>query len=347
MRAAFVETELDPAAFADFAVASGWSDGLPCIPPTPELVAGYLAATGRAPEQVLGTLPPLFADCTVERVAICAAMAGAPTAAMNLLCSAIEAMMARDFNLASVNATTAPVVPALILNGGIGSRLGVAHGAGCLGGALGTGPSIGRTIRLVMRAVAGQRIGSTSESVFGQPARISGIVFGEWEERSPWPSLAQRRGVSGDAVTVFGAMGTQNICDTIAEHATSLLKMIGLSIAYHGCNAYVAVNHEEEGEIVVAINPIWASEVIAKQIPSIDDVAQLIWESAKQPLASFPEDYRRPFEELGRVDSDGNVPVVRHPGKILLTVAGGEGALHAMAFHGFGHNLAVTVPVGS
>jgi hypothetical protein len=347
MSARTVETDLDPVAFAAFAASSGWADGLPCIPPTPDLVQSYLAATTREPGQVLATLPPLSVECTVERVAICAAMAGALPESMDLLCSAIEAMTVRDFNLASINATTAPVVPALIVNGEIRNRLGIASGAGCLGGALGAGPAIGRALRLVMRAVAGQRIGQTSESVFGQPARVSGIVFGEWEESSPWAPLSERRGVRGDAVTVFGAMGTQNICDTIAERATSLLKLIGLSIAYHGCNSYVAVNHEEEGEIVIAINPVWARDVIAKQISSVEDAAQLIWESAKQPLSSFPEDYRAPFEELGRVDADGNVPVVRHPGKLLLTVAGGEGALHAMAFHGFGHNLAATVPVRS
>jgi hypothetical protein len=346
MSAATVEVDLDPLSFATFAVEHGWADGLPCIPPTPDLVATYLAATSRDPQQVLAVLPPLAVECTVERVAICAAMTAAPVEAMDLLCSSIEAMTVRDFNLASVNATTAPIVPALIVNGGLRHRLDIPYGAGCLGGALGSSAAIGRALRLVMRAVAGQRIGQTSECVFGQPARVSGLVFGEWEERSPWPSLAERRGVSGDAVTVFGAMGTQNICDTIAERATSLLRLIGLSIAYHGSNAYVAVNHEEEGEIVIAINPIWASEVIAKQIPDFDEVAQLIWESAKQPLSSFPEDYRAPFEDLGRVDNDGNVPVVRSPKKLLLTVAGGEGALHAMAFHGFGHNLASTVAVG-
>ena len=38
-------------------MARGWTDGLPIIPPTPDLVAEFLDAAGRSPSDILGTEP--------------------------------------------------------------------------------------------------------------------------------------------------------------------------------------------------------------------------------------------------------------------------------------------------
>ena len=129
--------------------------------------------------------------------------------------------------LHALNATTGSVVEALVVNGSARHTLGLPMGAGCLGGVAGHAPAIGRALRLVLRNVAGQHVGVTSQSVWGQPGRVAGIVFGEWEERSPWAPLAERRGVAGDAVTVIGAMGTMNICDPLASTADESYKRSG------------------------------------------------------------------------------------------------------------------------
>ena len=289
-------------------------------------------------------LPPIEGECTVEKIAVNAVMAGAPPETMPLLCAAVEALGDSNFNLAAVNSTTAPVAPAVIVNGDVRSRLSIATGAGCFGGATSGGVAIGRALRFVVRNVAGQRIGETSASVFGQPSRVVGIVLGEWEERSPWAPLAERRGVPGDALTAFGTMGTANVVDTIAEKGEVLLELIGKSLAYAGCNNYCTANASMVGESAVALNPIWAS-IIARSYPDIADVQAALWEFASVSLDWFPADYRAPFESLGRVDGAGNVHLVTSPEELIVFVCGGLGSLHAMMLHGFGHNLAVTVPV--
>ena len=60
-----------------------------------------------------------------------------------------------------------------------------------------------------MRNVAGQVAGVTSQTTFGSPgARSPALVIGEWEEKSPWAPLAERRaGLKGNAVTSFGDDG--------------------------------------------------------------------------------------------------------------------------------------------
>ena len=125
----------------------------------------------------------------------------------------IDAMADPLFNLFALNTTTCCVVPAMIVNGPARDELKLPMGPGCFGGDAGTGASIGRASRLIMRNVGGQKVGLNSKSVFGQPGRVTGICVGEWEERSPWPALSVRRGVAAgsNAVTVHGATGTIDV----------------------------------------------------------------------------------------------------------------------------------------
>jgi hypothetical protein len=336
--------ETNPWAFNRELRELGWTDGLPCLPASEDVVEEYLAATRRRPDEVVAILPPRQSACTVEKVAINAAMTGAPVEAMNLIITALEAMSDPDFSLAGINATTASVVPALVVNGPMRTALNIPYSHSCLGGALGSGPSIGRAVRLIMRNVAGQAAGTTSQSVFGQPARVTGIVVGEWEERSPWIPLAERRGVSGDAVTVFGTMGTSNIVDTHQLSAEHLLHVIGGSVGYMGANgAYVSAN--QFSEVLIAINPVWA-EMIGKKFPAIQDVQQIIWEKASLPAQELPVATRESVERLGRVQADGRIHQLRSPEHVLIMVCGGLGALHAAMLPGFA-SVAVTRGVSS
>jgi hypothetical protein len=339
------EVDTDVQAFSDHALKAGWGDGLPLVPPTEARVQDFLARGGRYPDELVAVLPPLRAECTVEKVAINAVMAGAPPESLNLICAAIAAMAEPKFDLAGLNATTGSVVPAVIVNGPIRNALDIPYQAGCLGGVAGPAPAIGRAIRLVMRNVAGQLIDSTSQSVFGTPGRVAGIVFGEWEERSPWAPLAERRGVKGDAVTVYGAMGTANICDVVADSAEGFLEIIAKSMAYPGANGFLTSS--AFSETLCAINPVWA-EIIARQFPRMEDVQAFIWDRCALPIDGWRPEYRAPIEALGRIKPDGRVHLTPTPDDVLVMVAGGLGGLHAAMLHSWGTCLTVTqaVPTG-
>lgn len=333
----------DPDAFCTEAVERGWGDGLPLVPPTPDRVAAALAEVGWDADDVVAVLPPLRAPCTAEKLAVNAVMAGAPASTLPLLRAAIGAMAAPEYELHALNATTGSVVEAVLVNGPVRHRLGIPFGAGCLGGVAGNAPAIGRALRLVMRNVAGQRIGVTSQSVWGQPGRVAGIVFGEWEERSPWAPLAERRGVTGDAVTVLGVMGTMNICDPLASSADELLVAIGRGLACPGVNGFLT--GLPFSEVMVGINPVWA-DIIGRACPDVADVQQRLRDIARLPIADWPARYHEDFERAGRVEG-GFVHLVADPSQILVVVAGGMGALHAAALHSWGSTLATTRPVVS
>ena len=283
-------------------------------------------------------LPPRDGRCTVEKLAVNAVMAGAPAEAMPLLCAAVEACVDPALDLFSLNTTTSSVLPGLFVNGDVRHALSLPMEAGCFGGVAGPAPAIGRALRLAMRNVGGQRIGENSKSVFGQPARVTGIVVAEWEERSPWAPFAERRGFAGDAVTAYGCIGTLDIADVASDSGRVLVELIGKSLAVPGTNAYIS---HWGAETLVALAPPWADRVAA-DLGSIENVQEALWRAAAHPIDFFPPPHRAWLRERGRVDAAGVAHLVERPEEILVLVCGGLGNLHAMGLHNFGPSRAVT-----
>lgn len=336
------EVELDVMEFTKTSMELGWGDGLPLIPPTEGRVRAFLAASNYYPDQVVALLPPMRSECTVEKIAINAVMAGAPPESLPLLVAAVEAIASPNFELAGLNATTASVVPLLLVNGPIRDQLDIPYKHGCLGGAASTVTAIGRALRLIIRNVAGQVIGVTSQSTFGSPGRVAGIVFGEWEERSPWAPLAERRGVKGNAVTAYGTNGTMNIIDTTSQKGPEFLEMIGKSMAYHGANGFSPA--VPFAEILVAVNPIWA-DIIHRDVPKLEDVQELLWKHASLPASELVHQHRDQLEKLGRIHPNGRTYLATAPKDVLIVTCGGTGSLHAAAFHSWGTCITTTAAI--
>lgn len=334
-----VEVQDDIAEFTDFSLEQGWGDGLPLVPPTESRVRHFLAENDRYPDEVIAWMPD-STECTVEKIVVNAVMAGAPAESLELIIAAIEAISEPDFELYGVNATTAPVYPGFVVNGPVRDALGIPYSYGCAGGVATKANAIGRAIRLIMRNVAGQVAGVTSQTTFGSPGRLAGLLMGEWEEKSPWAPLAERRaGVKGNAVTAFSTMGTMNVLDTTSIGALAFLEMIGKSVAYPGANCFTP--SMEYSEMTIGINPICA-EIVAKEVPSIEDVQEIIWKHASLP-ADYLESYHRgQVEAQGRIRADGRIYATPEPKDMVLFVAGGLGGLHALGLHSFGSSLAQT-----
>lgn len=337
------EADLDVEAFTRFSLEMGWGDGLPLVPPTETRVRTFLSQNDRYPDEIVAHMPG-DVECTVEKIVINAVMAGAPADSLELLIAMVTSVADPDFELYGVNATTAPVYPAFIVNGPLRHTLQIPFGYGCLGGVPGASAAIGRAIRLIMRNVAGQVAGTTSQTTFGSPGRVAGIVAGEWEEKSPWAPLAERRGVSGNAVTSFGTMGTMNVLDTTSHSASDFLEMIGKSYAYVGCNNFSGA--VPFGEAMIAINPICA-EIIGREMPDVEDVQQTLWQFASVGADDLNRQHRDQLDLQGRIREDGRVYATPEPKDVLVFVAGGLGGLHAACFHTFGTSLSQTKPVAS
>ena len=89
----------------------GWSDGLPVVPPTEARVLRMLEGTSREPSEVVAVVPPSLVDCSVEKVAVNAVMAGCAPEHLPVVIAALEAVCTDEFNMHGVLATTMSVRP--------------------------------------------------------------------------------------------------------------------------------------------------------------------------------------------------------------------------------------------
>ena len=332
-----IEVPADPAGFYFRSLAEQWGDGAPLLPPTDPAIEALLAAVAEPGDHVVGVLPPRGGVATVELVAVNAAMAGVEPDAFPLVVGALEALLVPEWNAFGLTTTTSSVFPMLIVNGPSRDRLGIDCRAGCMGGAGGRGSmTIGRAIALCLRNIGGQRAGETSRTVFGQPARF-GMCFGEWEERSPWPSLAVRRGHAADdeVVTVHGGKGTFPMADIHNDDARDLLTLLAKSLAYPLANMFLG--NAENGEVVLAVNPMWA-ERFAAEFPDVGDLQAFLHEHAWQPLDLWPAPNREILRAKARVGARDRVYLTDRPDQIVPVVCGGLGSLHAVALPSFGES---------
>ena len=309
------------------------------LPPTEEAVRELVEATPYAADDVICTLAPRHGVATIEKAAINAAMAGCQPEAFGFVVAALEAIAEPEFNLFGVSTTTSGVFPMLMVNGPSRSQLGIDMSAGCMGGAAGRGSmTIGRTIALCMRNIGGQKVNETSKSVFGQPARSSGLCFAEWEEQSPWPSLAEQRGFdrSDEVVTIHAGKGTMPLADVNNDDARDLVRLIAKSVAFPLGNKFLEPS-PANGEVVLAINPLWAAR-FGREFPDIGDLQTFLLEEAWQPIELWPAPNQRILEVKGRVDAKGRVWLNERPDQFVIIVCGGLGNLHTICLPSWGES---------
>jgi hypothetical protein len=211
---------------AEFCFARGWTDGLPVVAPTPARVMRMLQGTTRRADEVVAVVPPDLVECTVEKVAINAVLAGCLPEYLPVVLAALEAACSDEWNAHGVLATTWFAGPVVVVNGPIARAIGMNSAGNCLGQGNRANASIGRALQLVIRNVGGGRPGEVDRATLGNPGKYT-FCFAEREEDSPWESLAtERAGLAPDvsAVTLFAGSGVQGIADQRSRTPESLVR---------------------------------------------------------------------------------------------------------------------------
>jgi hypothetical protein len=203
----------------------GWSDGLPVVPPSEARVLRMLEGTDRSPDEIVAVVPPDLVECTVEKVAINAVLAGCKPEYLPVVLTAVDAACTDTFNMHGLLATTMPVGPVMIVNGPIRHRIGMNDGVNVLGQGNRANSTIGRALQLVVRNVGGGKPGGVDRAAQGNPGKLS-FCFPENEERSPWEPLHVERGFDAGAstVTLFPGEGPRGIVDQISRDPESLAR---------------------------------------------------------------------------------------------------------------------------
>ncbi|HEX5614023.1 MAG TPA: thioredoxin family protein [Acidimicrobiia bacterium] len=212
--------------------ARGWTDGLPVVPPTPERVARMLAGTTRAPDDIVAVVPPDLVECTVEKVAINAVMAGCRPEYLPVVLAAIEAACTDEFNMHGLLATTWFAGPVVIVNGPVTRAIGMNSGLNALGQGNRANASIGRALQLTVRNVGGGRPGEVDRATLGNPGKYT-FCFAEREHDSPWEPLHVARGFAPDrsTVTLFAGEGVRGVVDQLSREPESLTRSFAACLA--------------------------------------------------------------------------------------------------------------------
>jgi hypothetical protein len=330
--------------FQEFAVASGWSDGLPVLPPTPERVERVLGRFASRRWEVIAPVAPRLGEATLEAIATNAALAGAGPSHFPAVIGALRALTRPEFNLEAVQTTTHPCGPFLVFNGPIVRRLGIAAGANALGGGARANAVIGRAVRFVLVNVGGARPGSVDRATLGHPGKYS-YCLGENEEASPWEPLHVERGFPAGAscVTVCGSEAPHNVNDHGSTTAEALLRAIAGTAATPGSN-----NVYLHGEPLVLLGPEHA-QTIAASGWSKTELKRRFWESAQVPVSAFSAENVARFAVIDPArfrdaPPDRRAVLARTPDDVMIVVAGGPGK-HSAIVPTFGATRSVTVRI--
>jgi hypothetical protein len=211
--------------------ARGWTDGLPVVPPSEERVMRMLTGTTREPDEVVAIVPPDLVECTVEKVAVNAVMAGCKPEYLPVVLAAVEAACTDEFNVHGVLATTMPVGPVVIVNGPVRRAIGMSSGMNVFGQGNRANLTIGRALQLVVRNVGGGRPGEVDRATHGNPGKIA-FAFAEDEEGSPWEPLSADFGAKQGTSTVvlFAGEGPRCIVDQLSRDAESLARTLAVNL---------------------------------------------------------------------------------------------------------------------
>jgi len=228
-------------------LTQGWSDGLPIVPPTPDRVDRFLAATGEDPDTVLGSLPPELREITITNIAVNGVMAGCRPEYMPVLVAVARCLMDPRFRLEDLTSTFG-LEPLIVVSGRVVEALDFNTGTGAMRVGRQANASIGRFLRLLLRNVGGLRIppGTSDAGAIGYSFNV---VMAEDEPSTRaigWDPFRVDNGFAPDDSTASVLLVTNHSApiytagESAEEHLETIARILGNAI---GPWAYTAAVH--------------------------------------------------------------------------------------------------------
>ena len=319
----------DPVAAIEYCYEQGWTDGLPVVPPTPELVDAMLASEGRPAQTVLAAHPATGLELTVHAAAVNAVMAGCRPEYFPVLIAAFEAMNEEPFNFHGSTASTGGSAPLLIVSGPIVDEIGMNAGVNLFGPGNRANATIGRAVRLIILNVFRMVPGIADKSTQGHPGKFCSCIA-ERADANPWRGLNEDldypEGVS--SVTVFASAGFFNVENHGGNSPKSILETVASSMSNLGA---ISV-----GQSVVVLSPEHAN-ILSGAGWSKAQVREYLFTHAVQSIdalkrvGKFSEfELKRQLEaDAPELLRDGHLHRGFTPDDILVTVGGGDAGGHS------------------
>ena len=323
---------------------TGWTDGLPVVPPTADRVRQFIEHADRSAEELIAEVPPLGGRATVERIAVNAVMAGCLPEYMPVVIASLQALMDERFNLRGVQCSTGIHSPLMFVNGPITGTLNLNSGYNCFGQGWRANATIGRAVKLVLVNLGGAVPGETNKATFGHPGAYT-YCIAENEDANPWAPLHVEMGFAPNdsTVAVFPAEAPHNVMYHARNPRDFLTVLADTMCTLGNVQMYVM------GDTFVVLGPEHA-RMLSEEGWTKRDIRQFLFEHARKPVALLKRggppqgDGQRALlwpKFVDPSDDSQMVPVVRGPERIHIIVAGGPGGPHSVYLPGWGSRMAI------
>lgn len=218
---------------------SGWSDGLPVIPPYATLVNPMVEAMGwPSPTVAVAEIAGQATVVRAEHLAAAAVMAGCRREYGRLLREICLAMLDPDFNLTATHLSTHGAATLVLVSGPVVEELGFEHEANALGASTRVNATVGRFANMV-RLFCGSGGGALQAmGTFGHPGRLAYCIAEHPD--AAWGPYHVQAGLPADAsaVTILAAEGPTNVYNDFGDTGAQVLETIADSLAHLGATGF-------------------------------------------------------------------------------------------------------------
>lgn len=301
---------------------SGWTDGLPVVPPTPERVGEFLDYVARSPSEILGTEPTKGRVITVEKIAINAVMAGCLPEYFPVVLAAVEALVEPQFNLHAITVSTMGAAVLAVVNGQIANDLAMNSSVSVFGPGHRANATIGRAIRLAIINVTGALPGVLDKATLGHPGKYTWCIA-EGEDVSPWEPLHVERGMDArsSAITLFAGLSATQVSNHTGNTPEAILTSFRDAMFSAGYG---------QGEVVVVLCPEHVG-YLGGAGWSKADVKAFLHENAQRKIADWAS--------AGHLSPDGVDP------DTILATAQSEDSITVLVVGGFAGAFSQVIPL--
>ena len=310
----------------------GLTDGLPVVPPTPERVQAMLDHCGLAADEILGTEGIRHKQFPAGKVAVSAVMAGCLPEHFPVVAAAASAVCDRSYNFHASSTSTNGIANLVMVSGPYASRIGMNQGVNAFGNGNRSNAVIGRAINLIKANFYGSVSQEMDKSTFGHSGKYS-FCFAEELETSPWPSLAESKGLrpGASAITMVAANAPLQL-ETHGDRDPEGF----LTAAAHAMLGF----GPRLSEVVLVISQELMAYVAASGW-SRAQVAEFLHEKTLRPSGEWDQ-WRRIDRLPPEADRDELMGCVAGPDRITVVPAGGDAGEFMALITSWGSSRSVT-----
>jgi hypothetical protein len=320
----------------EFFVSQQWSDGLPVVPPTRELVERMLEHTPLDKDTALGVLPPESREVTVWDVAVNGVMAGCRPEHLPILIAATEAIADPAFHLRDAGATPG-WEPLVVVSGPDLDSLGLHHGQGAMKAFNRANSTIGRYLRLAFINLAGLRTapGDTDKGCIGMNFNVALAEDSPSTVDLGWQTLREELGYQREdtVVAVQSVVGSSLPIYSGGADPEPHLQMLAEHIAgTEGHWSFMGVWYHQWTPLLVmspGVAQVFTRAGMSKR-DVIEELARRSTSTAGRwqrytPMVGFSWDdaiANGTAPWYAGMDPDASVPTITYPDRMAIVLAG-------------------------